>query len=687
MKALIRHPLFWAGLLIRLTLIVLIVPHAETIWYLPFLDSSVSQPAIDPWHSFMAANGDSAAFPYGYVMWLVFLPFTLAAKLAAIPLHYAYGCTLLAVDIALLWVLQRLFSARPAKLLALYWLSPIVLLATYWLGLNDLVPVVLLCLALGFTRQLRLFPAGVLCGAAISAKLSMILPIPFFLIYLFRNRALRPNLPAFIKGLALSVAVFCVPFLFSSDGVSMVLNNPEMGKVYKFVFDIGSGSMIYVVPLVYLLMLYTVWWVRRLNFDLFSAVLGLSFLLVVLLTPSSPGWFIWFLPFLVAYQLRGGATEIWLAGAFSAVYALTSLFFVPKPSMLPGLELGLGFDLHSLILLNWLDVRTLPLLNTVLAAIGIILAIRIWRETVASNDYFRLSRKPFVIGIAGDSGAGKDTLADALKGLFGNHSIAHLSGDDYHLWDRQKPMWQVMTHLNPMANDLERFANDLVALTDGRSILVPHYDHSTGKMSRPHKVESNDFIIVSGLHALYLPILRDCYDLNIYLDIDEGLRRYLKLRRDVQQRGHSQEKVLTAMQRREPDSMRFVRPQAAHASLILSLQPIHPQSLQDLSDKNPLRYKLFVRSRNGLNELSLARVLVGVCGLHVDVTMSDDANAVELVIEGETSAEDVLLAAQILFPRILEFLDSTPQWQSGVLGLMQLITLSHINQALSRRLI
>jgi uridine kinase len=322
-----------------------------------------------------------------------------------------------------------------------------------------------------------------------------------------------------------------------------------------------------------------------------------------------------------------------------------------------------------------------------MTAIGIILVVRIWRETVSTNDYFRLSRKPFAIGIAGDSGAGKDTLADALAGLFGSHSVARLSGDDYHLWDRQKPMWQVMTHLNPMANDLERFANDLAALTGSKAIASRHYDHATGKMSHPFRVPSNDFIIVSGLHALYLPMLRNCYDLSIYLDIDEGLRRHLKLQRDVQQRGHSVERVLTALERREPDSARFVRPQAAHAALIMSLQPIHPRSLQDTSGKHPLRFRLFVRSRHGLNELSLARVLVGVCGLHVDINMGDDASAVDLTIEGETSAEDILLAARILFPRILEFLDAAPQWQSGVLGLMQLITLSHVNQALSRRLI
>jgi uridine kinase len=683
MKALITNAIFPIGLAIRLVLIAFVLPQAETLWYLPFLDISVSVPTIDPWRTFLDAGGNVAAFPYGYVMWFVFLPLTLIAKLIGAPLHLAYGLTLLAVDIVLLLVLRWLFEARVRALLLLYWLSPIVLLATFWLGLNDLIPVTLLCLALCFTRRLHLFPAGVLCGAAISAKLSMLLPIPFFLIYLFRNRTLRSKLPSFLQGLGVALAVFCLPFLFSSAGVNMLLSNPEMGKVYQFVLQIGSGAVIYVVPLAYLLMLYGVWRVRRLNFELFGAVLGFSFLLVVLLTPASPGWFIWVLPFLVAYQLRSGSVAIALVAAFSILYVVTNLFAAPIPSM----TFDFGLARGVVVIDTWFDGRLTALFHTVLSAIGIILAIRILRETVSTNDYFRLSRKPFVIGIAGDSGAGKDTLVDALSGLFGDHSVAHLSGDDYHLWDRQKPMWQVMTHLNPMANNLEGLANDLAALTDGKTIVSRHYNHATGKMSHPVCVRSNDFIVVSGLHALYLPMLRTCYDLSIYLDIDEGLRRHLKLQRDVGERGHSVERVLTAIQKREPDSARFVRPQAAHADLIISLQPIHPRSLDDADKKRPLRFKLFVRSRNGLNELSLVRVLIGVCGLHVDLNMGDDATTVDLTIEGETSAEDIPLAAKILFPRILEFLDITPQWQSGVLGLMQLITLSHINQALSRRLI
>jgi uridine kinase len=334
-----------------------------------------------------------------------------------------------------------------------------------------------------------------------------------------------------------------------------------------------------------------------------------------------------------------------------------------------------------------INTRLISLTHTALVATGIVLAIRIWRETVIRNDFFRLSRKTFVIGVAGDSGAGKDTFANAIAGLFGSHSVAAISGDDYHLWDRHQPMWQVMTHINPAANDLESFATNLVSLTDGRSIQACHYDHDTGKMSRPFKVKSNDIIIASGLHALYLPILRECYDLSIYLDIDEDLRTYFKVQRDVNKRGYTIERVLDALAKRKPDSEKFIRPQAAFADLIFSLRPIHSSSLANASEQNPPRLKLVVKSRHGFNELSLKRVLIGVCGLHVDMSTNADVSEVEISIEGEASAEDIRMAAQLVCPQIFEFLDLQPQWQNGVLGLMQLVTLSHINQALTRRFI
>ncbi len=176
-----------------------------------------------------------------------------------------------------------------------------------------------------------------------------------------------------------------------------------------------------------------------------------------------------------------------------------------------------------------------------------------------------------------------------------------------------------MTHLNPMVNDLEGFCSDVLSLTDGKQVLSRRYDHQTGMMSKPLYIKSNDFIIACGLHALYLPLIRECYNLKIYLDIDENLRRYFKLKRDSEQRGHSEAQVLNSIAKREADSTCFIKPQGSHADLILSVQPIHPGMLDKLDGKHPLRLKLMVRTRHSFNELALKRVLIGVCGLFMSI--------------------------------------------------------------------
>ncbi|WP_218239544.1 hypothetical protein [Pseudomonas sp. Choline-02u-1] len=677
------HPLFLIGLALRILLILCIAPASMTNWYVPFLDTSVSTLTIDPWATWLEQGGDIAAFPYGYVMWTAFTPLIALCKLLSIPLSVGYGLTLFGTDLLLLIVLQKLIPNRDRLLLAVYWLSPIVIVGSYVLGFNDLIPVLLLAGSLYFIKRARLVIAGLIFVCAVSAKLSMVLALPFFLVYLQHNRPLRQFLPRFLIALAVGAFVTILPFLLFSSGLSMLYNNPEIQKVYKLTISINENNLLYIVPLAYLLMIYATWRIKRPNFELFHSTLGVVFLLVVLMTPASPGWFIWVIPSLVAYQAASDRIAIVITGVFSLLYVASSALIIS--------DLGVAAQQATWlpqVVSQWLlNGKLSSLIHTAMVATGIILTLRIWRESVSRNDYFRLSRKPFVIGVAGDSGAGKDTFSDAIKGLFGGHSVATLSGDDYHLWDRQKPMWQVMTHLNPMANDLEGFANDLISLTDSKPIHSRHYDHHTGRMSRPFVINSNDFIIASGLHALYLPILRECYNLSVYLDIDEDLRRHFKLQRDVHQRGHTEEKVLSSFARREPDSARFIRPQAAHADLVLSLQPIHPRILDGADIERLLHFKIVARSCNGLNEMSLVRVLVGVCGLHVDMSTNDDATQVELTIEGETSAQDIEMAARMICPRIFEFLDLTPQWQDGVMGLMQLITLSHINQALTKRFI
>ena len=676
---------FAIGLAIRVFLILIMAPSAIIEWYEPFLKVSTSVFTLDPWSVWILSKGNPSAFPYGLTMWLTFIPMTIFAHLTSLPIIYAYYITIIIADIFLLLILNNLIHDKQ-RLLIVYWLSPIVILASYGLGLNDLIPALFLVLSIYFVKQVEFKLAGLLLAAAISSKLSMLVALPFFGIYLFNNQALRQYLPSFLLGFGLSTILFWFPFVFSSAGINMLLENAEIVKVYQLAISFGGNISIYIVPLIYLVMLYLAWRVRRINFELFLSIIGMAFLLIVLLTPASPGWFVWYLPFLAIYQAKSDYMGHILVALFSASYVISTLLEIQVQ-----FSNGYVFDMATLLKVNGIfGNHAASILHTGMVAIGIVLIIRIWYEAINRNDFFRLSRKPFVIGISGDSGSGKDTLADSITGLFGSHSVVKLSGDNYHFWDRQKPIWHVMTHLNPRANDLERFSKDLISLIDGKSVLTKYYDHQTGQMSKSFKMKSNDLIIASGLHTLYLPLLRECYNLKIFLEIDEELRKYFKLKRDINLRGHSKKHVLNSLKEREPDSISFIRPQAKHSDLIISLQPIHQKMLDSFDESYNPKLKLVVTMKNGLNELSIHRALVAICGLHVDVmNISDgnDNNKVQITIEGEVSDADIEIVAKILCPNVLQFLDIPPKWDNGMLGLMQLITLCNINHALTKRFI
>lgn len=342
--------------------------------------------------------------------------------------------------------------------------------------------------------------------------------------------------------------------------------------------------------------------------------------------------------------------------------------------------------LFSLISIDVLGLQS-EIIELAKFSIFLFFYLRILFKLVFNNQYILISNKPLSVGIAGDSGAGKDTFSDALKLLFGVNSVVTLSGDDYHLWDRQKPIWQKVTHLNPFSNDLETFIKDFYKLLNRENITARHYDHCTGQLTRHRLIESKDIILVSGLHALYYPMLRRCYDLKIYLDMDEDLRRYFKIARDVSIRGYSQDKVLESFKQREGDSVKYIRPQERFADLVFKLLPVNYDDLNDLNKSKTLKFKLLVTTRYGLNELSFVRALIGICGLHVDTELNVDNAEYHFLIEGDCYSEDISMVAKIVCPRILDFIDHNSIWADGVLGIMQLVTLVHVEQCLDRRLL
>ena len=88
-----------------------------------------------------------------------------------------------------------------------------------------------------------------------------------------------------------------------------------------------------------------------------------------------------------------------------------------------------------------------------------------------------------------------------------------------------------------------------------------------------------------------------------------------------------------------------------------------------------------------ITALLINLALIGLCGLNVEMKELNDSDQFILTIEGEPSEKDIELSAKFVCPKTIQFLDFKPKWEGGVQGLIQLITLVHIDQVLTKKMV
>ncbi len=181
--------------------------------------------------------------------------------------------------------------------------------------------------------------------------------------------------------------------------------------------------------------------------------------------------------------------------------------------------------------------------------------------------------RPIILGIVGDSASGKTTLSKGLVRLLGEETVTHICTDDYHKYDRKQRAERAITPLDPDCNYLDIMASHLKCLHDGHPILKPVYQHHNGTFGPLVYVEPDPFAVVEGLLGYYTDEMRENYDVRVYLDPPESLRRQWKVDRDCSRRGYTTDQVLDDLDRREPDSAAYIRPQRAHADMVVCRQP------------------------------------------------------------------------------------------------------------------
>jgi uridine kinase len=193
---------------------------------------------------------------------------------------------------------------------------------------------------------------------------------------------------------------------------------------------------------------------------------------------------------------------------------------------------------------------------------------------VASEIAAEIPRLPFpptVLGVAGCSGSGKTTLANEMARMLRGLRF-HL--DDYYLDLGHMPLEErrQQNFDDPSMIEVPLLAEHIAALARGDSIDRPMYDFGTYTRmpGRTERVTSGPFLIVEGIFALHFAELLPLYQFSIYVDAPDALCFERRMKRDLDERGRSEESVRYQWENRvRPSSMTFVRPSAANADLVV----------------------------------------------------------------------------------------------------------------------
>lgn len=300
--------------------------------------------------------------------------------------------------------------------------------------------------------------------------------------------------------------------------------------------------------------------------------------------------------------------------------------------------------------------------------------------------------RPILLGVVGDSATGKTTITAGIAKILGKDRVTMMCTDDYHKYDRTERKELPFTPLHPDCNYMEIIEQHLQLLADGEPILKPIYNHTHGTLDRPELIYPEEYMVVEGLFGFYSKRMRDCFDVKVFLDPPEDVRRAWKIRRDVGKRNYTEEQVDADLRKREPESEAYIRPQRAHADIVVRFYPPGPELDVDASHYNvklvlrpslPHPYLAEIASATRTSKYEPIRFALArdrgqpVDVLEIDGTVPDEvATAAEEIIWEKMHKDEALDADAIGI-----FAEGDEQRVSGPLGLTQLLIVFQLQSA------
>ena len=667
-----KNYIFTFFLVIKIFFVVLVVPSIQDVWFVDFIKNSINNPSLDPWSNYLSNYGDSLGFPYGPIMFLIFIPLSLIFWTLGLPfgledyfLGIGFRSNLLIFDFISLLVLLNLLDNKKKEIIFFYWLSPLIFYVTYIYGQLDIIPTTIVLIGYLKLYKNDFKNSGYFFGLAIATKLSFALIIPFPIIYLWQNKRLSFGFSPFIKSLSKILVLFVLAPVISSGYREMVLSTPEKASLLSFNFSINNNLNIFILPLIFILIVYSIWRLKRSNFTLLSSITGLAFLISTLMMPPSPGWYLWALPFLIIYQIQTDINGKLLISFFTI---LPIIIIFPNNIFSKLKFLNWNYNYNTTLINNLNE----DLIYTLFFSIGILIAIKLYRESIQNSYYYQLNKKALIIGISGGPSTGKDLLSKSIVDLLGDHSTLFLRERDYFKWNKNLKNTEKNNSINIKSNDLLKLNSDLDLILNKNVLNRKTINNSITKF-HTMKSFSKDFIIVNGYHIFLPDALNKYFNIKIFLDPETELNKNWIKNKIVSKTNLTKIEKYNDLKKYQD----LYSEQKNNSDLIFSFSYINKDILSYKEIKNlPLKMDVFLK--DGIYAENLSKALISICGVKLNSNISNTDFSAKLSIEGDIWAEDIKLAASRLVPDLEEIIDYNAKWDSNIIGLMQLIILMQI---------
>ncbi len=288
--------------------------------------------------------------------------------------------------------------------------------------------------------------------------------------------------------------------------------------------------------------------------------------------------------------------------------------------------------------------------------------------------------RPIILGVVGDSATGKTTITKGLVEILGRDNVTHIGMDDYHKYDRTQRAEMGITPLDPACNYMDIIEQHLTHLRNGEPILKPVYQHADGTFGPPQYVMPKRFAVIEGLLGYHTQELASTYDVRVYLAPPEALRREWKIKRDTSKRGYTRQGVLDDLDKREPDSEAFIRPQQGRGDIVISFR--------ESEDRDQEHLDAVLMLRKGLPHPDFSGI-IDEEGSNEGITLEEKPNETCLFISGDVDREHgaaieeaiwerMHFASHLRTERLGEFTVGEDVRRSESLAIVQVLILYHL---------